>query len=257
LIEYLKYQPDKVKKYLAEASPLYLDSSSDMKWAKVFYDYIGKLVKYQEENSDLYNKTHEHLIYVIGESHCLSPAHLIVNLAEKDYKIIPRFVSGCKIHHIISSYKNQYNAGFNILINNISNNSKVLFCFGEIDCRIDEGIMSFYNKNPTIDIETHIKQMISKYITLLLKKASEKQLDILIQGVPAPNINLSNIDQKEKNCFLHIVRYFNHQLKNECSKYAIKFLDVYNLTTNEYGASNGLYNLDGHHLKPHYINMVM
>jgi len=259
LLSFLQEDYSNCDLYLCKSSLLldFPDEDKKIRAIKIFYNYIKLLVLYRNANYMVYEKSYDDNIYIIGESHCLSSAHLIINLNDKQYKIVPYIITGCKIWHLISPYQNSYSKSFDILLNKATPNSITIMCFGEIDCRFNEGIMSFYRKNPEIDIELHIHQMILKYISLLRKKALEKQLDILVQGVPAPNVDLSNIDQKEKNSFLDIVKYFNHQLKNECNKYDIKFLDVYSLTANEFGTSNGLYHLDGHHLKPHYINLVM
>jgi tetratricopeptide (TPR) repeat protein len=259
LLSFSKFDYEECQLLLNDSSYLYKieDEDKKMKWAKTYNIYIQTLLSYYKNNRSLYNNSYEDIIYAVGESHCLSPAHVVVSLNNKNYKIEPRIIIGCKIWHLISEYDFQYKKMFNLILKDIPNNSIVLFCLGEIDCRIDEGIMSFYKKNPEIKLDEYISKMIIKYISFLENEAKSKNIEIIIQGIPAPYIDFSNNTLEEKEAFLSIVKKMNLSLQEQCSVNNIKYLDVYNLTVNAQGTSNTEYHIDNYHLKPCYLASLL
>lgn len=259
LIHFGKKDYDLCKQYLSKGNELYnlpLDEEPEKSLPlRVYHNYFSFLVKYYYEHLALYDKSYSEVIYAIGESHCLAPTHVIVNLNNKNYQIQSNIISGCKIWHLITTYSNSYKTAFKITLAKIPVGATILFCLGEIDCRINKGIMEFYQKNPTINLDDHIAYMVRDYVSLLIKAASE--FKVIIQGVPAPRIDLSNHPLEQQKTFLYIIKTFNQLLKAECASNNIKFLDVYSLTANDQGTSNELFHLDMYHLKPEYIHKVL
>jgi tetratricopeptide (TPR) repeat protein len=247
------------EKLLSESSKLYTDSNEKAATtgAMIYNNYFNSLIKYHKENPSLYELKADKDIHVIGESHCLSPAHITLKADKGIYKFKPYPVLDTKIWNLISPYSNKHKSAFNLCLERIPNNSIALFCFGEIDCRINEGIMKQYRANPAINVAGHIETMLKSYIQLIASQVKEKNLTVIIQGIPAPNLNMSSYPENDVRIFLNVVKYVNEKLKEECELNQLKYLDVYSLTSNNYGFSSGLYHIDGHHLKPEYISFFI
>jgi hypothetical protein len=223
----------------------------------IFLDYFLFLVKYRFENKEIYNLTYDNDLYIIGESHSLSPANTIVNYKGANYKVKTNLVAGCKMWHIEQDKPSLHKYKFINSLKALPSNSNVILVVGEIDCRIDEGILKYYNSNPNIDLDLHIENMVKNYICIVDKYRKDKNLHILIHGVPASNMPLANIDIEQIDLLKHIIKIFNQQLKKASLMAKMEFIDVYSLTLASNGLSNKQFHLDDHHLFPHYLNNLL
>jgi tetratricopeptide (TPR) repeat protein len=229
-------------------------------WAVRFNELFEALIKFYKSNRSIYEKQGgKQTLYVIGESHALPLANLNIKIDGVNYHIKSEVITGVKIWHLISKQNNNAKTQFAFQLSRIPNGSKVIFTFGEIDARIYEGIIRFYQKNQHINIYDHIKFMATDYINFLLRHTTEKKLDIFVQGIPAPAFsNIIAAQTKEVQLFhQHIIKILNEELKAACGRNNIKFLDVYKLTVNDNGTSNNLYHIDCYHLSPHYIYQLL
>jgi tetratricopeptide (TPR) repeat protein len=259
---YMENDFDAVSKQLKVFNSLFTgkEHTESIIWTVRFNELFNALMKFYESNKNLYKKLgEEHTLYVIGESHALPLANLNIKIDNIDYHIKSEVITGVKIWHLISKQNNNAKTQFAFQLSRIPNGSKVIFTFGEIDARIYEGIIRFYQKNQHINIYTHIKSMVTDYINFLLRHTAEKKLDIFVQGIPAPAFsNIIAAQTKEVQLFhQHIIKLLNLELKAACEQNSIKFLDVYKLTVNENDASNNLYHIDYYHLSPHYIYQLL
>jgi tetratricopeptide (TPR) repeat protein len=230
---------------------------SSIKWHKIYNDYFYLLINYYYKNQQEYEGLCDNFLYIIGESHSLSPANTIVKYDSNDYKVIAKPIPGCKIWHLISPVNTIYKLNFIQIIKELPANSIVLLAFGEIDCRINEGILTYYKANKDINLNQHIKMMAENYIKYLLESTKEKNLKLIIQGIPAPNIVFNDYDKEDTILFKHIIKTINHELKTASNTYNLKFIDVYTLTVNEDQISNKEYHIDTHHLYPNYLKKIL
>jgi hypothetical protein len=90
-------------------------------------------------------------LYVCGDSHSLSSAWQIVSIHGTPTPLIPKLVTGLKCWHLrpesVFFPKNNF---FNV-VDSIPRGARVLFLFGEIDCR--EGIIRAVEKGRYSDVE--------------------------------------------------------------------------------------------------------
>lgn len=224
----------------------------NLKNLKIFHRYIKDLLQYRQLNLDSYQVDEQPPIYFISESHGFAPNGMTVEYKNHKQVIKSLFITGAKIFHFIQNSANQYQASLNILFKGLAQGSTIVFGFGEIDCRTNEGIFKYctkYNK----DYRHVIDGMIDKYINMLKSEAQLNDYNVIVYGVPAPHplivIKLAE-DQQDK--FKQLIAYINQQLAEHCEKNNIPFLDVYTLT-NLNGVSNLTYHSDGFHVKPNTV----
>ena len=149
-----------------ETKALSLDPSDIL---GMYVKFLASIFTFRHANPDLYSAAAEKNIYMIGDSHCLSPAYVITNNKNSAHQIIPKLIFGTKAWHFHRrSYKTRLD-GFKNIIESIPNGSTIFLSFGEIDCRINEGIFSHYLKNPDSNLEK-----ISKLWSMAMSISSTK-----------------------------------------------------------------------------------
>ncbi|MFN7038202.1 MAG: hypothetical protein ACK4OM_01335 [Alphaproteobacteria bacterium] len=235
--------------------------SSAINWAVTFHHLFNALAKFYLENPEYYETIPgSKIMYVIGESHALPIANLSIKFNDESYKIKSEVITGMKIWHLISETQNNSIAQFLFQLSRVPDGSKLIITCGEIDARIDEGIIEYYYKNKDIDIWQHVSQMTSRYAEFLYNNiVQQRNFDLFVQGIPAPLNGAIVLSHDQERQLLHkqIIKYFNNQLHAACNKYNMKFLDVYSITVDEHDSSNKKYHIDNYHLRPDYIYQIL
>jgi hypothetical protein len=76
---------------------------------------------------------------------------------------------------------------------------------------------------------------------------------VIIQGVPCPNIDRTNILEEDFSALINLIKDFNIALQIKSKEIGFRFLDVHTLTNRGDGISNLNWHLDSHHLTPEGI----
>ena len=234
------------KKYLYEIKKtLDLDSQTYL----IYWEYLLKLLSYQD------NKAHESLdfttkkkLYVIGESHALVSHGLNIKTPNGAFICKSLLIKSCMQWHLGDALKNQYKNKFEGIFHSLQKSSTVLLTIGEIDCRLNSGIIKHRNKYPEKNITQLISTTIENYLNYIYKINSSCQHKITIQGVPCPNIDITNIPEEKVMELTNLIREFNTLLKNKSTEIGFGFLDVYKLTDRGDGLSNQSWHIDQYHL---------
>lgn len=221
----------------------------NLKNHRVFHNLLKYLYRYRQTNRQVYEANELPTIYFISESHGFSANGITVEHENEKHKIKSLFITGAKIFHFTKNDEHKCKASLNVLLSNLPKGSTLALGFGEIDCRINEGVLKYsvkYNKNPLSIID----DMLEKYIAILNNAASLREYSLIIYGVPSPHpLVVEGLTKEQAEEFKNLVFHFNHQLYLQCKKSEIPFLDVYKLTNNN-GVSNLKYHNDYVHVKP-------
>ena len=105
-----------------------------------------------------------------------------------------------------------------------------MLAIGEIDCRLDSGIIEHKNKFPEKQIKEIILTTVENYLTYIVNNNSNCQHNIIIQGVPCPNIDVENHSEKDVMQLIEVINIFNCELEAKSKEKAFGFLDVHKLT---------------------------
>ena len=160
---------------------------------------------------------------------------------------------GCKAFHLASFEENKYKASVRKVLNEISPTIPVILCVGEIDCRLDEGILVAFKKGRISDLENSIELLVNNYVSFVQSLARPRGLSISFQGVPIPSIIQDSEKREDALLLMKIVKSFNYALKKRCEAEDVFFIDVGSLTMGENGFNNKKWNIDSHHLIPSYL----
>jgi Flp pilus assembly protein TadD len=239
------------RKYLLNASNIQGKSSPEFRNGKVFHSYLLKILnwhkdKYFDHSSLISNKS----IYVIGESHSLVSHWLPIQRMGFNFLGKALLIFGCKQWHLGNTSRNQYKTKYESIINSLPKYSDVLLAIGEIDCRLDSGIIKHNDKYPEKGIKKSVEITVENYINYIYELNNARENNIIIQGVPCPNINIENISKKKVTELIDLIKMFNYELKNKSKAKGFGFLDLHKLTDRGDGFSNKIWHTDAHHISP-------
>src|SRR5262249_11260368 len=153
---------------------------------------------------------------VIGDSHSLSFHGLGVTLDGTAYRTGAQLVMGCKAWHLASPDPNLYKWRLSAMLDAIAESSPIICCFGEIDCRLDEGILPYYQRTGG-DLEQLVEDETARYVDYIAVAASPRRLRPILVGVPAPHLHAvapepPDASAEGKVLVLDVVEVFNHSL---------------------------------------------
>ena len=239
------------KKFLLDASQIEDKISLKFENEKVYQRYLLNILSWHEEKYfNVSNQKTDRNLYVIGESHSLVSHQLHIQSSGSNVLCRAKLIKGCKQWHLGNSFKNQYKNKFETIFSSLPKFSEVLLTIGEIDCRLDSGIIKHKNKFPEIKLEEIILTTVENYLTYIVKNNSDCQHNIIIQGVPCPNINKENFPEKDVSKLIEVISIFNFELQTKSKEKGFRFLDVHKLTDRGDGFSNDLWHIDRTHLSP-------
>jgi len=220
----------------------------------IFTLYISQLLSNYRKISKFYNdeKPIERLV-CIGESRSLSPANMRFSLTNREVMCQASFIYGVKMHHLNNSnVASVHYPKLSVLqaISNSPDGCVFMFAIGEIDCRPDEGIWLAARKQKK-DLNEVIEETVDGYVEFLEVALNGKDSgSIVLQGIPAPNYSLSDLNVSETQTFLDMISNVNQRVRDRALQNGWHFLDLYKATVGNDGKSNRRWHIDSHHINP-------
>ena len=194
------------------------------------------------------------VVFHLGESHCLSYAHRKVTLHGLDYSVIPKITFGGKAFHFSKKENNEFKAITKANFDSLPDNSKVFISFGEIDCRIDEGLISAVAKHNE-SIESLVSDTVEGYVTWFFNQNKNKSHTLFFFNVPAPTYQKKFTNDLNKEA-AKTIKLFNNKLDHFVKNYDFKIIDVFRFTVASNGFSNNLFHIDNRHLSSDAISEI-
>ncbi len=233
---------------------------ADMKNIWVFRSFMLKIAQYYA-NGTYAPQPSENKIALIGDSHCLTYVNAPLVMDGMLYEIVPHLVMGGKAFHLGRNEPNLFAQVFKDKLDSLPKGAKCIVTFGEIDCRFDGGIIKHFKKYGG-DIDGITKNTAHNYVNAVCEAMRIRNLDVSFINVPAPFCE--NIREKapeftfdDEKLLVHVIRLFNACLAQAAAMHDAEIIDVYGLSVNAEGKSNGLHHIDGFHLKPYALAMAL
>lgn len=215
-----------------------------------FSYFLEKLLDYRRAYGDLYlGDADMPGLYAVGDSHCLALAHLPVVLRGADYRVDSRIVVGAKAWNLGRKQPNRYQLGLEKIVATIPSGAPVLALFGEIDCRLDAGIILHHRKTAN-NLGQAIPELVADYLTYLAQLCGTRALKLVVANVPAPLIKNAAVSEDEWRLQIQVVQEFNRALGVGCTERNLPLLDIYGASVGPDGLAHGQYHLDAVHLQP-------
>ena len=192
--------------------------------------------------------------YHLGDSHCLSYANNFIRIRDQDFLISSKVIFGAKAFHFCKDSDNEFKALTQDNLRSIPKGSLVLLSFGEIDCRCDEGIL-IAAKKLECNIEQLVKETVTGFVTWFLKENRNSNHDYYFFNLPAPVYN-KDLSQQSNSEVALTVKLFNETLESLMHTSSAKIINLYNLTSNNRGFSNGAFHCDITHLHGEVLDFL-
>jgi tetratricopeptide (TPR) repeat protein len=250
VLNFLSKNRTSSKSLLIKSKNILTNKQSAFKNQIAYWNLLSKLLDiHQNVIKKEIDELEVQKLYVIGESHSLASHDTHIKI-QSHYLCQSFWIVGCKQWHLGNTFKNKYKYKFQKIIQGIPSHSNILLSIGEIDCRINNGILNQIKKNPVEDKIKIINSTINNYLQYIFKLLTPFSHNITIQGVPCPNIIIENKSKEDFSNLVDLVKQFNVILKKQSHFYGFNFLDLHKLTDRGDGFSNGKWHIDQHHLSP-------
>lgn len=225
-------------------------SAKELKIVGPYGNFLRKLLEYRRIHADLYQGGQDlPLLYAVGDSHCLAPAHLRVVMRDEVYRVAARIVVGAKAWHLGRPQTNRYQQALEKIVAALPVGAPALVSFGEIDCRLDEGIILHHRKTGS-DLGQTIPQLVADYLACLARLCAAGAIRLMVANVPAPIIKSEKVTGQDSRLQAMVVREFNRALAAGCGERHLQLLDVYAASAGPDGLAHGQCHLDTVHLEP-------
>ena len=162
-------------------------------------------------------------IYVVGDSHVMSPAWGIMTVNGKARLLIPRLVTGIKHWHLRKESNFYPKLNFEFALKNVPDGSDVIFIIGEIDCR--EGLLLATERDKYKNIGEGMDRTTSIFMDVLSSLVSKKKIKPYIHPVMPSNTNNINTNTNNINTNINNINTNTNTISiegNSSARFAIQ-----------------------------------
>lgn len=230
-------------------------ASDDLGRTRIFYQLLLRLI--QARRMPKAEATLQPILTCIGDSHALSVAGAPIEINGRTGCVSSFFVMGAKAYHLGLDAENRFKTGLELAFIKAPKDRPVLLCFGEIDCRLWEGIIPAWRKGKFEVLAETIREQVRAYVEHVHTLACNYGLSLWFQGVPAPNLDWQRVPADDKALLVRTIQLFNQALEQAANKQGCRYVDTYALTAGPDGVSNKKWHLDAHHLRSEYLQYCL
>jgi tetratricopeptide (TPR) repeat protein len=217
---------------------------------KHYHNLLKNLISWHNINEGFLNNHIAQKLYIVGESNALISNKLFIKNLKGGSLCKVQWIVGCKQWHLGNSSPNKYKEQFERVFRSLPDEAIVLLSVGEIDCRLDDGILKHIKNHPSKILSEVVKSTVENYLAYVYKITSIKSNHVIIQGVPCPNVDPIRVGSNDISILVDLIKAFNFELFAKSKENGFEFLDLHTLTDRGDGYSNGIWNIDEHHLSP-------
>ncbi len=236
--------------------------NSNVRNSHAYAGYLQALLSYVGENPDIRSDASQCLpLPIIGDSHGLGYDGTAIGLDGVAYTGQARLIMGFKAWHLGNDKPNRYKRLLDAIIDDLPANSTAICSFGEIDCRIDEGILPHYRKAGG-ELETLIADQVDRFVGHVARSAERRSLKLMFLAVPAPFFKAlapryPDLTRETQDLLVRIIQAFNRSLERAAVATGHRVIDVHRISAGPDGAASGRHHLDDIHLKPNALSLAL
>lgn len=252
IASYLVGDSEACARYVPLALAAAVPPGHDPYFLRIYNEFLRDLLAYRTQHPALYAAAEDaETLHVIGESHCLTAAHLVVPHSGKSARVRSHLIMGAKAYAFTLPGESVWKYTLEQAIRQAPAAATLIVGFGELDCRAREGIMEQYRRHPGYDVAAEIAALCATYVAFVKTAQSARAGRCYIVGVPAPNrVVAADLQAGEEPLFLEVFRQFNAALAGEAARHELGFIDLYAATAGADGWAKPDVHLDQVHLTP-------
>ncbi len=255
ILNFLIGEDEKAAHFLDMLSDEFILSIRDFRkrqFCSAYKIYLKGLFKYNQDKERVHDLDKERL-WVIGGSVSLIAKGHMAKVDGKNLLIDGKWIIGGKAFHIGKEGNNMFKASMEQHLSEMDEGTRVLYMFGSIDCRLDEGIIPVAKKIGK-SVQEVTAKTVGDYFNNAMAMSRDAGVVPAFASVPAPNfVDGQEVSQE----LIDVIVMFNKELKGHCDAEGIKYIDTYNLTDAGEGHADGSRNIDSHHVHPDVITEAL
>jgi tetratricopeptide (TPR) repeat protein len=165
IIKFLDNELSKSQTLLIESSAIFNKESLEFKNQIIYWTYLNRLLDWHHTSTQDRSFCYKYKkLFVIGESHSLVSHGIHIDNNDEKFLCKAFWIVGCKQWHLGSLKNNEYKHKFEQVINSLPASSDILLSFGEIDCRLNNGILKYNKKMLSKNIDGIISETVNNYL---------------------------------------------------------------------------------------------
>jgi tetratricopeptide (TPR) repeat protein len=226
---------------------------SDLPFLVIYAEYLRDLLAYQAAHPAWYRAVDESdkALHFIGESHCLTPAHLVITEGSHHFRIHSHLQMGAMAFYFTHPDATQWQTTLRQVIQRIPADAPLVLCFGEIDCRPEGHLMRYLTEKGVEFLSDKLDALITPYTAFMRDAVQERSSLTRLCGVPAPSqVAKKHLKPEQEWLFTQLIATFNQKLKAAAAHNGLGFVDVYAASVGEQGWAKPDAHIDPVHLTP-------
>jgi hypothetical protein len=230
----------------------------NVKNSRAYAGYLGNLLSHARAQPEMRADNDAlPLLPVIGDSHSLAYDGMTVALRGVRHRVRARLVMGCKAFHLAADGPNRYRWLFGEIARDLPEGTAAICSFGEIDCRLEEGILPHYRQVGG-DLEALVRGQVAAFVATAAGYAAPRRLALMFLNVPAPNFPALRLRQNDlvaegEALLTRVIRAFNGALEQEAMSHGHRTVDLHAISA----VSPGARHLDEYHLGPEVLGEAL
>ncbi len=201
------------------------------------------------------------VFYMVGDSHTLAPHHQTTMWQGQKHQLCSHLVTGLKLWHLMQPKANPQRSSFLARVQKIPTDAPLLISAGEIDTRLNEGIIEASEKlNQPLDVTM---RNTFEGAMQVLSKVLVGRPNVVLNGIPAPhpdNMQKISFPESEWNAYGRLIQLANQIMAEYAAKAGFYMADVHSMTVNPETMvfnTDTPYNLDSRHLAPNALSTAL
>jgi Flp pilus assembly protein TadD len=250
---WLENRPDDCRQLIADLRPTIPQVPMEAPNRSVFVTYLSildGLVDWRDGHADAYAGDAERTVHVIGDSHTLTAANLTLPIDGAMTRLQTHLVFGCKAWHLVREEPSPYRGMFDLALAQIPDGATVMAAFGELDCRLKEGVVRAVRRDTDLDPDRLVDDLVARYVPFMLEAGAARGMTVWFQSPAMSNINMSLVEDEVRDVFLQVIRRFNERLRAETAAHGARLIDVNRVTTADDGSARRGHYIDTNHIRP-------
>eukprot|EP01032_Pedospumella_encystans_P026298 gene26298-29707_t len=193
-------------------------------------------------------------IYVLGDSHSVSPAWSVLSVRGEARLLVPRLATGVKHWHLRAESDFYPRAHFQNMVASIPPGSEVILNIGEIDCR--EGILLAVERDYYATFDEAVQQTLNVFLPVLRDLVAVHKLRVYVHPIP-PVLDVTRAI---------VIRYNAFYKRAVAGLKGVQWLDFFDELVDTVQSADALeapkvtlkpeFALDGTHLNPSYLRLL-
>ncbi len=192
-------------------------------------------------------------LYALGDDHCLSAAHLPVEIDGHAHRIRPSLVVGCKAQHLAEARPSHQASAFAAALARLPAGARVLVSLGELDCRYRAGLLPGLRDKPAAEADAVVEDLVRRYVANVVELAAPRELRLSFLTPPARNLHLRHVPTYDRPLYNRIVERFAETLRQASAARGLPLVDLHAVTIAPEGGARAELYLDSNHVYPEAI----